>query len=353
VSNYPPPPASKRRVEKAGKAISAGIETDEDISLVEQWRSAHGYVINTFQIFFKRRIEKSGVLAEFAQRLKRRNTVVDKLRRKNLDGTPLISDVTSMHDFAGCRLIFESIEDLETFRSFVLAPETMSNVKHKLKHSPEKYDYISHPKASGYRGIHDVYSHYPRPHRKNDESSLPWHGLLVEVQYRTRVQHAWATALEISDIIDGQRTKFEVKETSRVRFFRLASEILARVHENRTHAFQETTLEDLILELSELDDELKILQRLGALRAFGGFEKIKRHNVLNIVADQDDYRLEVLNFKNARQAIAKATQLEGDPTSLNAVYVSADSPSQLRSAYRNYFNDPVDFVQLILEATSD
>ena len=40
-------------------------------------------------------------------------------------------------------------------------------------------------------------------------------------------------------------------------------------------------------------------------------------------------------------------------TSLNAVYVSADNPNQLRSAYRNYFNDPVDFVRLVREATEE
>jgi putative GTP pyrophosphokinase len=351
VSIYPSPPLSKRRVAKAGKAIANAVESREDVEQVEQWRASHGYVINTFQIFFKRRIERFSINAEFAQRLKRRNTVFDKLRRKKLDGTPLISDVTAMQDFAGCRLIFDNISDLEAFRAKVLLPENMSNVNHKLKHDKDKYDYISNPKASGYRGIHDVYSHYPRPHRRNDESSLPWHGLLVEVQYRTRVQHAWATALEISDIIDGQRTKFETRETERVRFFAIASELLARVHEAKRQSLLNFSDEQLRSELVDLESQLHILQRLSAMREFGGFDKIKRHNVLNIVEDANlEYHLEVLTFKNASQAISKATQLEADPNSLNAVYVSADNPSQLRSAYRNYFNDPVDFVRLLGEA---
>jgi len=94
------------------------------------------------------------------------------------------------------------------------------------------------------------------------------------------------------------------------------------------------------------------LQRLSALKEFGGFEKIRRHNVLNIVTTiYNIYYLEVLNFKNASQAIARATALEADATSLNAVYVSAVNRNQLRSAYRNYFNDPVDFVRLVREAT--
>jgi ppGpp synthetase/RelA/SpoT-type nucleotidyltranferase len=352
VSNYPVPPHSKRKVTIAGKAIAIGNETEAEVDLVEQWRASHGYVINTFQIFFKRRVESYGIPAEFAQRLKRKTTVFDKLRRKNPDGSPLIADVTSMHDFAGCRLIFNDLQDLEKFRNKVMLPGGMANVNHKLKHKPEKYDYITRPKTSGYRGIHDVYTHFPRPHRRNDPSSVPWHGLLVEVQYRTRVQHAWATALEISDIIDGQRTKFEVRETERVRFFAIASEILARFHENKFCAFLDLSDGELRDELSRLENELHILQRLSALKEFGGFEKIRRHNVLNIVTTIDNiYYLEVLNFKNASQAIARATALEADATSLNAVYVSAVNRNQLRSAYRNYFNDPVDFVRLVREAT--
>ena len=93
---------------------------------------------------------------EFAQRLKRRNTVIDKLQRKRTDGTPLIADVTGMHDFAGCRMIFEDLEDLQRFRSYMHSSTVMKNVEHELRHVSEKYDYIEHPKSSGYRGIHDV-----------------------------------------------------------------------------------------------------------------------------------------------------------------------------------------------------
>jgi putative GTP pyrophosphokinase len=207
MSTYPSPPGSKREVNRAGKAIANGSEVDEDFRIVDQWRAAHGYVINTFQIFFRRRIQKANLSIEFAQRLKRRSTVIDKITRRHADGRPLMSDVTSMQDFAGCRLIFDSLEDLTRFRDYVHSSKSMEHVIHKLRHELSKYDYIHSPKFSGYRGIHDVYAHYPRAHRRGSKESQPWHGLLVEVQYRTRVQHAWATALEISDIVDGQKSE--------------------------------------------------------------------------------------------------------------------------------------------------
>ena len=71
---------------------------------------------------------------------------------------------------------------------------------------------------------------------------------------------------------------------------------------------------------------------------------------MKIYEDDGDIKLEVLPFRNAQDALAKANSLEEDPRSYNAVYVTSDNPNQLRSAYRNYFNDPVDFVRVLEES---
>lgn len=350
---YPEPPASKGAVRRAGKAYQNSADTPDDIRLIDQWRASHGYVINTFQIWLKRKIQKEVFSVEFAQRLKRRNTVLDKLKRVDPSGVPLIRDVTSMHDFAGCRLIFDDIEDLTSFRESLHDANSMRNVRHELKHDLEKYDYIAHPKPTGYRGIHDVFKHIPRSHRRSDELR-PWDGLLVEIQYRTRAQHAWATAVEISDLLDGERTKFDLFESKRSRFFTLASELIARTHENKHQALNEFTTGELRSELEDLEDDLGIMQRLSLLRQFEEEDKLQTHNVLNIYKDFDgSLRLDVLPFQTASEAIEKASELESDSSSLNAVYVRASNPTQLRSAYRNYFNDPIDFVQLLNAATKE
>lgn len=209
------------------------------------------------------------------------------------------------------------------------------------------WDYIDHPKTTGYRGIHDVFLHFPRPHRTGDTTSAPWQGLMVEVQYRTRAQHAWATALEISDILDRQRTKFGYGDDERGIFFAMASEIIARRHENLTRAFSNLTDEQLENDFRALEAKLGILQRLGAMRQFDKFDKLRKHNVLNIFLNADgEYALDVEVFRNPQEAIARANELEESAASINAVYVTGE-PKQLRSAYRNYFNDPVDFVALL------
>jgi ppGpp synthetase/RelA/SpoT-type nucleotidyltranferase len=347
---YPSPPKPKADVKRAGEAYSNGQATEADLQRIDQWRASHGYVINTFQAWIKGHINRRPYSVEFAQRLKRRRTVLDKLQRRDNFGNLLIGDVSSMHDFAGCRMIFDDIEDLRDFRKYMHSSAITRNVQHQLRHDPEKYDYIEHPKSSGYRGIHDVYKHFPRGSDRMEKEPKPWDGLLVEIQYRTRAQHAWATAVEISDLFDGERTKFEMNISERGEFFAIASEIIARRHEGLSKVFIDFKTEELQARLQELENKLGIMQRLDLLKQFEDEEKLQQHNVLNIFRDkQGDLALEVIPFKSAAPAIAKATELEEDGDSINAVYVRADNPKQLRSAYRNYFNDPVDFVQLLRE----
>ncbi|RYF10292.1 MAG: hypothetical protein EOO77_21820 [Oxalobacteraceae bacterium] len=344
---YQEPPTIKSAVRRAGLAIAAGTATDDEYLLVDKWRAAHGYVINTFQAWLKGHINKKEYLVEFAQRLKRRNTVIDKLSRQNGAGSPLIADVSAMHDFAGCRMIFNDIKQLEDFRNYIHSSQVMRNVEHVLRHEPNKYNYIQRPKSSGYRGIHDVYRHYPRGSTRSQEKK-PWDGLLVKLQYRTRAQHAWATAVEISDLLDGERTKFELDTTERGRFFSIASEIIARRHEDLCHAFTDISTQELQEELQKLESKMGILRRLELLKQFEDEENLQNHNVLNIHRRTDgSLELEVLPFKTAALAIAKASELEASESSVNAVYVRSDNPKQLRSAYRNYFYDPIDFVKII------
>jgi putative GTP pyrophosphokinase len=349
--SYPAPPYPKANIKRAGRAIGADKADDLDFELVDQWRSSHGYVINTFQAWLKGQIKKKGYNVEFAQRLKRRATVIDKLKRFRSDGEPLIQDVTSMHDLAGCRLVFDSIEELTDFRNHMRSDNVLRNVAHKLKNEADKFDYIEHPKETGYRGIHDVYRHQPRKHRRTSIASDPWHGLLVEIQYRTRTQHAWATAVEISDMIDQERTKFSTGADNtidkRVQFFQIASEIIARKYEKRNKALLDKTTPDLQRELQNLENELHIMDRLEALKSFSDGDSLGRHSVLNIVRENGQLNLQVLPFNNAEDAIHRANKLELSKDSINAVYVRSDNPAQLRSIYRNYFNDPVDFVKLL------
>lgn len=237
--------------------------------------------------------------------------MIDKICRRDLDEKLLISDLTSMHDFAGCRLIFDTLSDLEEFREHIDSNSTMRNVNHELRHDVDKYDYIQRPKPSGYRGIHDVYRHYPRGHKRGEDDKKPWDGLAVEIQYRTRAQHAWATAVEISDLLDNERTKFSMISTPRGDFFAIASEIIARNHKNKANALQQHSLSQLESKLSIIEESEGILRRLHVMRRFEYDNRLKRHNVLNIYVDErGELSLEVFGFDSPSEAISLANELE-------------------------------------------
>ncbi len=106
-----------------------------------------------------------------------------------------------MQDIAGCRIVFWPVEEVYEF---------MRRFK-DLAASPEVriYDYISKPKADGYRSIHVVI-------RYNSRSPKYSHlnGEKIEIELRSSLQHAWATAVETVDLFSGQALKVGKEKTS-------------------------------------------------------------------------------------------------------------------------------------------
>ena len=103
------PGGSKSRVTRAGEAIRQGSPTNDDLLVIEEWRAAHRRVLNTFQAILRSRTR--GRTVHVAQRHKRKLTIFDKLNR--FTGMQL----ARMDDVAGCRLIFNSIKEMQDFRS--------------------------------------------------------------------------------------------------------------------------------------------------------------------------------------------------------------------------------------------
>lgn len=265
-----------------------------------------------------------------AQRLKRRDTFLDKLI------TGRAKDASTMHDLGGCRLIFQSLETLQQFRNYL---EKTSRARHRLTHEPAKYDYIASPKQTGYRGVHYVYGYTPS---SNARAELA--GLKIEVQLRTAVQHAWATAVEIADLVSDTRTKFEDGSGLYGQFFRLSSELLARHHEGVPSSYAHLPLKTVKEDFLKLERQVGLLDRLGKLREQGDVERIKQHTVL---AFMDDDTVDIYGFTKSSRAVAKERELLANPACVNVVYVIAATPRSIRSSYRNYLTNPEDFVDLM------
>lgn len=334
--NFAKPEFTISRVRAAGKRIVKGRETAEDNKVLENFRGSHAYILNTFQANIRN--HSKGIATSVGQRLKRRNTILDKLLRE--PNMPL----ASMHDIAGCRMIFNTLEDLHGVRASMHA----ARWKHSLSHSPEKFDYILRPKPTGYRGIHDVYEY-----AVNSVGGKAWNGLKVEIQYRTLPQHAWATAVEVADLITSNRIKFADAQKHYLRYFQLASEIIARTAEGQNSCCAG------LLDKQLKDEFLLSDRRLGLLQTFDNLRgtsdkglKFRKNTILIFRFDlnKDEDALQLKTYENVNRAIEAYDELEkkyGDAADI--VLVRGESEENIRDAFRNYFSDARAFVDLIRE----
>ncbi len=314
---------------QAGVRVRAGTETEEDLQVINEWRLAHRQVLNTFQATLRTRTKRSGIRGiVVAQRHKRKSTIFDKLMR-----FPQMQ-LARMDDVVGCRLIFENEEDLHTFRNAFHD----AHFKHKLRNKKERYDYIKTPKPTGYRGIHDIYKY-------DVQSTKGQHleGLFIEIQYRTKVQHAWATAVEVIGLITQSKPKFQKGDKRYEDAMIYASEILARAHEHRNGACPEMSDSDLLTMFQQLDAELKLLDALGALNSVDA----SLLDVENVILIFSDAGLRTEKFRYNGKALKKLFELEQNQPEADIVLVTAGKSQDIRTAFKNYFSDAKEFVDLL------
>ncbi len=321
------PGGSKSRVNQAGENIRNNCYTSEDVLAVEEWRAAHRAVLNTFQAILRNRTRTSDVVV--AQRHKRRSTIFGKL-----DRYPDMQ-LSRMDDVAGCRLIFPDIDALYRFREDF----HKAHFRHKRRNAVDKYDYIKSPKNTGYRGIHDVYVY-----DVNSPNGRHLKGLMVEVQYRTRMQHAWATAVEVIGFITESQPKFQEGDTRYQVAMALASEIMARAYENAAGPYPEKDAHELVNEFLVLDGELKLMNTLRNLNTADQTVSANRNTIL-IFSESGE--LEVKTYRDAPEALRALFQLEKDRPGKDIVLVRADTSEDVRFAFKNYFSDAQDFIDLV------
>lgn len=168
---------SRNEINRAGEILRADqaspAHTSWALDVLNNWRASHSYPINTFQVTLRRKVADRGFVA---QRLKRVESIVAKLRRQRK------MELSRMQDVGGLRAVVASVEDVRE----VQEQFGKSRFRHILVNSK---DYITSPKASGYRGVHLVYRYHSRILSDYNQHTL-------EIQVRSRLQHSWATAVE-------------------------------------------------------------------------------------------------------------------------------------------------------------
>lgn len=341
---------SKKAVKKAGDTIRKGTDPEqreEAINIIRNFRESHLYPLMLIKNHVNRMAKKVSGDYILARRLKRLPTIIDKLQRPTLDGTTTNAiQLTRMQDIGGCRVIFDTVEEIYD----CLERLKRSKSVHKIIDIDDR---VFTPKESGYRGVHVVFSCYD-----NDEASKsPWKKHKIEVQLRTRLQHAWATCVEMIDIFEKTQLKTRLKgDDSYRRFFKLTAKLMAVQEGSDCH----TQLECLNIrqELFEIDVQLNIIDALQdykiASQAVGyggkGTNNLDGQMLISLKEDVNntgDFTVTREYFAKAKsiQAIEAYNSLESDLEFTAVVLVSVKNVEDLKKAYPNYFVDTGNFIQ--------
>lgn len=249
-----------------------------------------------------------------------------------------------MQDIAGCRVVLENTSDASKLASLLKNSKTR-HILHR------ENNYISEPKRSGYRGIHLVY--------KYNASKKDFRGIPVEIQIRSKVQHSWATAVEVASTIMGENLKSGEGSEDWLNYFRYASAELAKLEGTPLDPtlYQENSQE----KLAKLSEKLNAKHRLSAISVTTQMMSVKRSNKDGLYILKLDLKSHVVNIKyfNKKQTkdaldlySALETEFKGNQR-FDVVLASASSIQELKKGYPNYFADTKNFLKYLEKAKKE
>lgn len=335
---YEKPEYSFNQVNRAGHALVRSDWTDDGFDrvwgIVENWRVAHRYPLNAFHMTLRNRAIHIDRNALTAQRLKRMPSIFRKLYRKHMRTMQL----TQMQDIGGCRAVVGTLPRL----NLLLWEYETKPLRSELSN---RRDYIESPKDDGYRSVHLMYRYSGRA------SSSHWDRLRIEIQIRTKLQHAWATAVETVDAFTGQDVKFGSGNSDWRRFFALVGAAHARQEKTSPVPSTPSTKKELKEELEYLERSLSVIESLDQYATIATHlarTKRKPRDWYVIDMKPDDhvstiYTYPLQQFGEAEEHLS-TKEREYRDTRNQVVLVSAASVTELKRAYPNYFADTKYFV---------
>jgi hypothetical protein len=326
---------SKEKVRKAGVVLLNAKPDSPDyqsaFDALNWWRLQHSEPLRAVQTRVRDCLLSLGMNdALVVQRLKRAPSIINKLKIQEK------MNLSRMQDIAGCRVVLRNLQEIQRFESALSQSKLAAAFVRKTS-------YIDKPKSSGYRGIHYIYKY------KIDGSNST-NGHFVELQVRTRVQHSWATAVEIISLFRNEHLKSSHGSEDWLEFFALASDELA-FFEKSPLRFLPRFPTPKFNRLRRLVRELSVFERLAAF-------SVSAHFVENVAKKKAEYYLLILHPQSQKievrtyskgglsQASNDYLKFEKD-ASADVVLVSADSVKSLKEGYQNYFADAQLFIALL------
>lgn len=338
---------SRRDVNLAGAQlikVNTWLDYQQALGIINNWRSSHSFPLNAFSTTLRGRAKQIDPHAIIAQRLKRLSSISAKLLR--------FPDMrlSQMQDIGGCRAVVKNVKDVG--KLVALYKKSVAKNPSKRHDFVHEKDYIATPKCDGYRSVHLIYRY-----RSRAKKHAVYNGLKIELQLRSRLQHAWATAVETASTFTGQHLKSNIGDECWKRFFALMGSELAARERTALVPGTPTDREELLTELRGLVDKLQVSTVLmGWGQAVGIVtEKAKEAHSFLLVLDANAKTIKIIGFSRDELAKASAEYLKAEEENsskswMQTVLVTVDSVALLRSAYPNYYLDTSAFLDAVDQA---
>ena len=282
--------------------------------------------------------KKRTVISQITNRIKSAESIYAKLLKKGLE-PDFETARKNLKDLIGIRVVCPFEDELYQVAESLEMQKDIEIVRIK--------DYIKNPKMSGYRSYHMVYQFH------SDKKETYNKNMFIEIQLRTKLQHIWATAVEMMGIYTHSNLKSSQGDEDILRFFTVVSSIFAIQENQPVCPGTSDWLDELLDEMHELDKKHNILKMLEAMKNAAHIIKPKFKNTNGyflLVLNLEDHNLTITMYKPSEIQIATQVydtiEARNDPN-INAVLVSANSFATVKKAYPNYFVDITDFLNKI------
>jgi putative GTP pyrophosphokinase len=232
---------------------------------------------------------------------------------------------------------------------YTLAEEYRNN-KGFLHELIQEKDYIKTPRdEDGYRSLHLIY--------KYQNKNVPeYNGLRLELQIRTKKQHAWATAVETMGTFLGQALKSRKGNREWINFFAVTSAAFAHLEKTPLiPRYSHLSAKETFLAVAEAEVNLGAFEMMNAFSAVAyqitekrlkkwSYHLIELNSLEKTVKitpyDRDSFEQALKDYAGVEAEAAKGKNIE-------PVLVSAGPLENLRQAYPNFFLDITEFIRIV------
>ena len=332
-------------IRRVGRILVAGEESNVveriyALQVLNNWRAIHGYPLNNFQNRLRwcaKLVDKDAVIS---QRIKRVPSIMAKLSSTKLDRVKL----DKIQDIAGCRAVVKTVKNVYTIlERFYDYNETTGNGSYGTHKRIKVNDRIAEPKADGYRSLHLVYEYCVKGTSEHNE-------LKIEIQLRTKLQHAWSTAVETVDAFTGSKLKAGESNNEWGRFFKLASAAFAMIEGTRpvdlNIGYDTTYLRAAIKDSMEQLNVEDMLRSYNITMNFSDDRKANHKYYLLVNYGKGSGIVRAYKYSQFKFAMTDLVE-EEKHKERNAVLVGVESFRELKKAYPNYLADTEKFIDTV------